>query len=235
MIGITLNKYQDEEILSPFDPNIAFFYIKPDSDTCKYPNLLKEELAAYHQISSPKRKQEFKLGRMAAKMALAQIGYTNPPPVLRGLSGEPVWPDSVSGSIAHSQGLAIAAVSYKSVSKGIGLDIESIEKKRDLKIFDRILTLEERTYVHDESILEEEKELRALTIFCAKEACFKAFFGATGKKLRFKDASFRPNINQNQMTGLLMTDTGIPEFNTGFSFKCTITKSKSFIIAGVAL
>ena len=63
--------------------------------------------------ASLKRKCEFFIGRLAAKLALASLGNYASFIIKKGQHGEPLWPKHITGSISHSmldctQGIAIA-------------------------------------------------------------------------------------------------------------------------------
>ena len=93
---------------SPFPNNISF--ICGDLSLTKRINLPYEEKNIVDSFNSPKRKNEFILGRKVAHLALKKFELESIP-VLRNLkTREPCWPKSVYGSISHSGKLAAATI-----------------------------------------------------------------------------------------------------------------------------
>jgi len=72
-----------------------------------------------------KRRTEFTLGRAAANLAVKQLGFESPPPVLKGERGEPLWPEGIVGSITHCGSSAIAAAAVGSVALSVRIDLEN--------------------------------------------------------------------------------------------------------------
>ncbi|MBS0484331.1 MAG: hypothetical protein JSS06_03825 [Proteobacteria bacterium] len=62
--------------------------------------------------ASIKRQQEFCSGRFCAHQVLDRMGYQDIP-LLADPYGAPVWPGSITGSISHSGGIAVAAAVQK--------------------------------------------------------------------------------------------------------------------------
>lgn len=128
---------------------------------------------------------DFALGRAAADDALGRLGEPRAPiPV--GASGEPVWPDGIVGSISHTPGLAIAIVGRREEFLGIGVDVELAGRNVDERTFARICTPAELEWVRAGP----DPKLRALMLFCAKEATYKALSGLGGSRLGFHDVEF---------------------------------------------
>ena len=88
-------------------------------------NLLPEELAHTKKMVGARR-LEFAQGRACARAALESLGL---PPVAipTGSNREPLWPESVVGSITHTDGAAAAVVGHGAQFAGLGLDMESAE------------------------------------------------------------------------------------------------------------
>lgn len=115
-----------------------------------------------------KRKAEHLAGRIAAAHALPD--HTVPG---IGPSGEPLWPEGVSGSITHSGTQAIAvAVRYPDAL--VGIDCEAILPDREAReIQDGIINAQEAMCLTRSGY----PFALALTLaFSAKESLFKAFF-----------------------------------------------------------
>lgn len=79
-----------------------------------------------HQIARalPKRQREFAAGRIAAKRAMARLGFAASP-LLSGHDRVPVWPDGIVGSISHTTHLCLAALAKRDDGfAAIGVDLE---------------------------------------------------------------------------------------------------------------
>lgn len=77
------------------------------------------------------RRAEFAAGRYCGRKALNRLGFDDLP-ILRGKKGEPIWPDSVVGSISHDRGIAIAAVSPVQKNRNVGIDLLAISHNIDI-------------------------------------------------------------------------------------------------------
>jgi len=114
-----------------------------------------------------KRKAEHLAGRIAAAHALPD--YTMP---AIGPSGEPLWPQDISGSITHSGTQAIAVVTQYPVL--IGIDCETILSENEAReIKDGIIDTQEEPVL---SRLGYPFALALTLVFSAKESLFKALF-----------------------------------------------------------
>jgi 4'-phosphopantetheinyl transferase EntD len=63
----------------------------------------QNEAALLPHNVAPRRREEFLLGRCAARLALRKAGLRYDLPVLRGSRREPCWPDGFVGSITHCE------------------------------------------------------------------------------------------------------------------------------------
>ncbi len=121
----------------------------------------------------PARRAEFAAGRASARAALAALG--RPPVALPrrppdAPTGPPLWPPGVTGSLSHGGGHVLAAVGLVGPGlRALGLDLEPFAPlPPDLA----------REVCHGG-----EDEGRAIEVFGAKEAAFKAQFALTGRLL----------------------------------------------------
>lgn len=140
-----------------------------------------------HPRAVPRRRQEFRLGRAAAHLALDQLGF-GPLPVPRGDHREPIWPPGVVGSITHSAGRAMVAVARRADSGGIGLDLEARHEFPELAehvAFD--VEVEWLATVPDDRRAD-----ATLELFSAKESVFKAFWPRNGRYFGFEAARLTP-------------------------------------------
>ncbi len=127
------------------------------------------------------RLQEFATGRSLARQALGELGVPQAP-ILRGASGEPLWPPGVIGSITHCAGYRAAAVAGYSQLATLGIDAE-VHDALPEDVVESILVEGEiawlrtapRGYCWDR------------VLFSAKESLYKAWFPLTRRWLDFKD------------------------------------------------
>lgn len=129
-----------------------------------------------------KRRAEFLAGRYCAKSALSKLGITETE-VPIGQHRSPVWPHGLLGSISHSNTHAIAAVTTKKQTMGIGIDIEAqITSQTISRIEKQILFNDELTFFNQHS---KHKEQLFTLIFSAKESFFKAAYPQVKRYFEF--------------------------------------------------
>jgi 4'-phosphopantetheinyl transferase EntD len=155
------------EILLSLLPSGVFF---ADVEDCGHVVPLRE--AERHCVlrSAEKRIRDFTLGRDCAHRALGRLGAPVGA-IPRQDNGAPHWPEGIVGSITHTRGYAAAAVAPAARFRGVGVDAERIE----------VLAtgVEQRLFLPEElADLEASppglRATLAMTLFSAKEACFKA-------------------------------------------------------------
>src|SRR5205807_4882881 len=116
--------------------------------------------------------------RIVARQLLAQLGYgaiTLP----RGASGEPIWPAGVTGSLAHDDRVAIAAVGLLRDVRAVGIDVEPAVPLPP-EVLELIATPQELRKIVDDP-------LRGKLLFAAKEAVYKAVYPLDRIFLEFRD------------------------------------------------
>lgn len=204
-------------------------------------DILRSETAYEEEINqitpslSKKRREEFLLGRVCAKYALNKLGFTQRFPLLKGPSGEVLWPENITGSISHKDGIALAAVSYKSNLKGLGVDIELNKQSNSIDTFKRVLSKNEFQHFNSLSVDENSRFCTYLKAFSVKEACYKAFFEASKVKLGFFDVELsietRGIDTKESFNGVLQNK--IPGYDSGFRFKAHSSIHNNLIISWV--
>ncbi|MDJ0520633.1 MAG: 4'-phosphopantetheinyl transferase superfamily protein [Planctomycetota bacterium] len=132
-----------------------------------------------------KRRREFTAGRVLARRALEQLGR---PPVAipTGSQRQPVWPDGVVGSIAHTNTLCAVALSDDPALLGLGIDMEPAEALPD-GVLRRVCRPEERDWLAAQP--PEDRALLERLFFCAKEAVFKCTYPRAEVWFGFEDAT----------------------------------------------
>ena len=132
-----------------------------------------------------KRRDEFTLGRLCARDALARLGIRNFP-LLMGPNREPRWPPGVAGSITHCEGFCGVAVARAPI-RAIGIDAET-RAPLPAEIVQLVFTPDERRrltgYLHPEA---------PKLIFSAKESVYKCQFPLIALPLDFAEVEILLN------------------------------------------
>jgi 4'-phosphopantetheinyl transferase EntD len=162
-----------------FPPGVAAAELRHAGDS----SLLHPEEALSVAKAVPKRVGEFAAGRLCARLALAQFGITGF--VLKMAPDRaPVWPNSMVGSITHTQGFGAAVVAERRRFGSLGLDVEAAGGvKREL--WRHICVPAEADWL--ESLPEDARACAATLVFSAKEAFYKCQYPLTGERMRFAD------------------------------------------------
>jgi 4'-phosphopantetheinyl transferase EntD len=139
--------------------------------------LLDEEAAS---IASPviAVRRASGAARIVARQLLAQLGYPRVP-LPRGASGAPVWPAGVSGSLAHDDKVAVAALGMQRDFNAVGIDVEPAVALPP-GMLALIATPQELRGSADDP-------LRGKLLFAAKEAVYKAVYPLDRVFLEFRD------------------------------------------------
>lgn len=139
--------------------------------------LLDEEAAS---IASPvvAVRRASGAARIVARALLAQLGYPRVP-LPREASGAPIWPAGITGSLAHDDEVAVAAVGTHRDLHAVGIDVEpAVALPPDMLAL--IATPQEQRRIADDP-------LRGKLLFAAKEAVYKALYPLDRVFLEFRD------------------------------------------------
>jgi 4'-phosphopantetheinyl transferase EntD len=149
------------------------------------PALLLAEEKQYAGKAVAKRIGEYAAGRLCARRALAQFGLVEF--ALRvGESREPVWPESMVGSITHTTGFCAAVAATKSNLLGVGMDTEIAGSVKP-QLFQSICTPREIEWIRTLPCAQQTEA--ATLLFSAKEAFYKCQFPLVREHLGFQDAT----------------------------------------------
>jgi enterobactin synthetase component D len=153
-----------------------------------------------------KRKAEHLAGRIAAAHALGAINERAIPGI--GPSGEPLWPEGVSGSITHSGTQAMAVV-VRHQDALVGIDCEAILPDREAReIQDGIVDAQEAICLTHSGY----PFALALTLaFSAKESLFKALFPKANTYMGFEWARVTELTEKTITLALSNPAGGYPE------------------------
>ncbi|TPM34189.1 4'-phosphopantetheinyl transferase superfamily protein [Mesorhizobium sp. B2-3-4] len=131
--------------------------------------------------------------RFLAHRLLADAGFDGFA-VLRTPSGAPAWPEGITGSLAHDDDMAVAAVAAIGDFGSLGIDVEPAQPlPHDLLPI--VATPADRTGAVGE-------QLAGRILFAAKEAVYKAAYPLDRKVLGYED------IAVDLETGQATTSTG---------------------------
>ncbi len=152
------------------------------------PELLLPAEAMYVGRAVPKRVQEFTAGRLCARRALAELGIMGFPLKVAD-DRQPVWPDLVVGSIAHTAGYCAAVVAERRRVGALGLDSE-VAGAVKRETWTTICAPVEIAWL--ESLPPSDRSDAATLIFSAKEAFYKCQYPLVRERLHFYDVSVEP-------------------------------------------
>ena len=167
--------------------HLALAQVK-DSDVSRSHELHPEERALIHPKASPKRLREFTLGRAAAHQALERVGFDSSFAVLSGSRGEPLWPSGAVGSISHCDYFAAALVGRTDSVRGIGIDLQTLNRSVSENVGRRICLASEMAWCNEDLL---DFSRRLLRIFSVKETLFKALYPLCKTVFYFHDAEVR--------------------------------------------
>lgn len=154
-----------------------------------------------------KRKADHLAGRIAAAYALNERTIPGIGP-----SGEPLWPDGMSGSITHS-GMQAMAVVIRERQALIGIDCEAILPENEAReIKDGIIDAQEEPVLSHSGY---PFPLALTLVFSAKESLFKALFPRVQAYMGFDSA--RVNKLDDKTLTLALTRQ-LAGFNEGAAF-----------------
>jgi 4'-phosphopantetheinyl transferase EntD len=138
--------------------------------------LLPEEAASIASQAMHARRASG-AARIVARALLGRLGYHDCA-IPKSFSGAPVWPDSIVGSLAHDEKVAIAAVAFSRDIAALGIDVEPAEQLPS-ELRDLVLTQHERAQADD--------GFGGHLVFAAKEAVYKAVAALEGTLLDYQN------------------------------------------------
>lgn len=209
-------------------PETVCFSVLVERDL-PHDHLKPVEASALSERAVPSRRESFRLGRAAARSALAGLGAGRPAiPV--GDNREPVWPEGVVGSITHAGRYAIAAVAWSSEVFALGVDLELRRPFAGLR--ERVAFGEELAWL--ESLDPAEADIATIEVFSAKEAIFKAFHPGVGRFFGFDSAKLEPAVSRDHYRGYLAK--GLADaYPPSRSFRVDIGWHRDVVLATVCL
>jgi 4'-phosphopantetheinyl transferase EntD len=147
------------------------------------PDLLFPEEAAYLGRAVPKRIGEFAAGRLCARRALAEFRIVDFA-IKVADDRQPLWPDSMVGSITHTAGFCAAVVGERRRVAALGLDSEVVGDVKG-EIWPSICLPVELKWI--QSLPMSQQAAAVTLIFSAKEAFYKCQYSVVREPLDFHD------------------------------------------------
>jgi 4'-phosphopantetheinyl transferase EntD len=193
--------------------------------------LLAEEMQ-HLGASVDKRKREFAAGRLCARRLLAEFGITDFP-VRVADDRQPLWPESLVGSITHTTGFCAAVVAAKGALSAVGIDSEIAGSVKH-QLWRGICTPAETAWLR--SLPHSEQTAAATLIFSAKEAFYKCQYPLTREYLGFHDATVSPAWGAKQGTFTIDANRGI-EFarHASLPLQGRFLFHEEFVTTGIAV
>jgi enterobactin synthetase component D len=134
--------------------------------------------------ASIKRKTEYLAGRHCAAAALRAAGCKTASAPAMGEDRLPQWPSGWLGSITHSNGAALAAVSPSDRTRLLGIDVETLIDPASVAGIGALVALDGELALFLDCIPQQ-----ALTIvFSAKESLYKALYPEAQRFMDFSAA-----------------------------------------------
>jgi 4'-phosphopantetheinyl transferase EntD len=201
--------------LFPADVAVAAERIVPARAACLWP---EEQPAVAGAV--PARLDEFVAGRTAARRALHTLGL---PPVALPMAADraALWPDGMSGSIAHAAGFAVAVARR---GAPLGVDIED-DTGIAPDLWPILCTADELRRLDPETMGQGVKR-----VFCAKEAVFKA--QAPDQRAMFGHEILSVTLAERSFDAQFLHHAGA--FRAGQIVRGQIVSSMGLVLAGVA-
>lgn len=134
--------------------------------------------------SVKKRQADFFYGRLASRLSMQSIGFTEHLDVGIGAQRQPLWPEGVAGSISHTEGVAAAVVASATDGKHIGIDLEHLATPEAASALNRLVVNRAERALLD-IIFPGHSSLGLTITFSAKESFFKAAFPLVGRYFDF--------------------------------------------------
>lgn len=174
-------------------------------------------------LAVARRLDEFSAGRTAARQALAPFGHADAA-LPMGKDRAPLWPGDVVGSISHSDTACLAIAGRKADWAGLGLDLER-DAPLDRALWPEVLRAEEAAALM--ALPPSDRGLRALEVFCAKEAAYKAQYALSRTLFGFD--ALTVTLQGAEFQAAFCTD--VAPFATGTRIRGAITRAMGHVAA----
>ena len=172
-------------LTSLFPPGVAAVELRECGDV---ESLWPSEAACVSR-AVPERVQEFAAGRQCARRAMAEFGIRDFP-LLMASDRQPLWPDTLTGSITHTRGFCAAAVAERERHGALGLDSEVAGEVGE-HLWAAVCLPQELAWL--DALAREDRAAAATLLFSAKEALYKCQYPLFAQRLDFHDCRLPPS------------------------------------------
>ncbi|MDB5990937.1 MAG: 4-phosphopantetheinyl transferase superfamily protein [Herbaspirillum sp.] len=165
--------------------------------------------------ASAKRKTEYLAGRHCAFAALRAAACDAPAPPAMGADRLPQWPSGWLGSITHSSGEAVAAVSRIGATRLLGIDVETLIEPASVDGIAALVAQEDEMALLLEPIGGCTPSQALTILFSAKESLYKALYPDTQRFMDFSAARVQAFTPASLRLTLALTEDWHPVWRTG--------------------
>lgn len=199
------------------------------TDPRKDPSGLMPEEEAAISRAAPKRKREFAAGRLAARRAMAALGFANKA-VPMASDRSPIWPPGLVGGISHTDKICLAVAARKESVAALGIDVEgATDLAPDL--WDTVLTFSDQRLLR--SFPRSERGLMAKIIFSAKECTYKCQYAISRKLFGFEQIDITLDIEGKRFWAVF-NDNAEP-FQRGDCLAGNFALENGLVVTGMSL
>jgi 4'-phosphopantetheinyl transferase EntD len=196
------------------------------------PGALHPDEARHVKKALQKRQQEFAAGRQCARLLLREFGIHDFALEV-GAQRQPLWPDTLVGSITHTAGFCAAVAAPKNCLRSVGIDSE-ITGSVKTELWRGICTPLEASWLR--SLPAAEQLAAATLIFSAKEAFYKCQFAVTAERLGFHDVSVElPAWGDKRGAFRIVANRSIELERNGLPLQGQYLFHQQFITSGIAI
>lgn len=188
--------------------------------------------AACVERAVEKRRREFAAGRTMARSLLRELGVGGDAALLPGPRREPQWPESVVGSISHTETWAGVVLAHRSDCAGLGLDVELATPLKD-EIARRICVEDELAWLEASWPDPVERGRWGKLVFSAKETAYKAQYPHSQTFLGFDAMSIAVDVAAETFVATFLVEA-LP-FRVGETFEGRFALRPDLIATGICL
>lgn len=185
-----------------------------------------EEIAAVSN-AVPKRLSEFTAGRVAARLALKQLGAPAMS-VPMAPDRSPIWPPGLMGSITHTNSACLAAAAWENEVRMLGLDVEEDEALEEA-LYPVICSPTEQRWLQGQP----NPGQMAKLIFSAKEAAYKAQYRLSQTLFDFDTFETEFDLENGQFSAIFQRD--VSPFTVGSTLCGRFAIGHGFIATAVVV
>ncbi len=184
--------------------------------------------------TSLKRKSDFLAGRISANKALRKIGAED---ALTDTDSQhlPRWPPGYVGSISHTDGIAVSAVSLETYCTAVGIDAELTMDLDSIHFLYKELTVENEWEVLIRQNTAIPKSTLLTLIFSAKESLYKALYPLVREFFDFQAARVESISVERREFSIVLTRAWNDTFYKGLKLVGDFRVYDGFVVTGLVI